>query len=106
MITDKKGLFAEKTVNDNTELDYLDSKIKQLIEVEDLTTSDTIRIPESVKYRPDLLSLKYYGTYHLGWLIALYNNFLDPIFDFEVGVLVKIPSIEEYQRFYTREIEV
>jgi hypothetical protein len=106
MITEKKGLFKEVTVNGNKELDYLDSLTKELVQVEQLATTDTIRISETVKYRPDLLSLKYYGTYHLGWLIALHNNFLDPIFDFEVGVLVRIPSIEQYQRFYTREVEV
>lgn len=106
MITERGRLFKEATVNGNIELDYLDALTKELVQVEQLTTTDTIRVTEAIKYRPDLLSLKYYGTYHLGWLIALHNNFLDPVFDFEVGTLVRIPSLEQYQSFYTREVEV
>lgn len=84
--------------NRNLELDYLASNLKEL----ELETIDFFRITASTQYRPDLISLKYFGTYHLGWLLARYNEFLDPVEDFEIGVLLRIPDIREFYQFYSR----
>lgn len=94
-----RELFYEiEQVNGNSELDFLASELKNM----DFDTIDFFRVTGATQYRPDLISLKYFGTYHLGWLLARYNEFLDPIQDFEIGVLIKIPNLREYYQFYSR----
>jgi len=84
------------------ELDYIDTNIHKM----DLPTTQTIRLPVAFEYRPDLLSQKYFGNYHMGWLITLHNNFLDPVRDYYVGRLVDIPDLDAYYRFYNNNAKV
>lgn len=93
---DRKHFFEVHTIDGNTELDYLDRKYTEM----ELETSDTFRIPKVMEYRPDLISLKFYGNYHMGWLIAHHNDFLDTIFDFRAGRKIDIPSSDNYFRYY------
>lgn len=97
-ITERKLMYAKATVNTNTELDLIDTKLGSL----DLETIRTFRIPQGMEYRPDLISMKVFGNFDMGWLIALHNDFLDPILDFYTGRTIKIPSLDEYYRFYNR----
>ncbi len=91
-------LFAKETVDGNVEYDYLNTNIDAMV----LRKVDTIYVSEGFKYRPDLISYKYYRNYDFGWLLAWYNDFLDPVMDFDVGIKVDIPSIEDYYRFVNR----
>lgn len=93
---ERKWFFEEATVNGNIELDYLNPNYIEM----DLETATTFVIPKVFENRPDLISLRFYGNYHLGWLIAHHNNFLDPIFDFSFGKEIDIPDLDEYFRFY------
>lgn len=99
MSIDKRTRLYERIeVDGNEELDYLDASIDKL----DLDSTRRYRIPQALEYRPDLISYKFFGNFNLGWLIAIHNDMLDPIFEFESGKEIKIPSIDQYFRFYKR----
>lgn len=46
------------------------------------------------QFRPDLLSLEYYGTTKLWWVIMRANNFDHPAKDLEAGTTIRIPDPE------------
>lgn len=93
-----KFFYPEVAMDGHYELDYVDTDITDI----DLRTATKFRITSMMQYRGDLISLKYYGSYNYAWLIALHNDFLDPIMDFEQGKLIDIPDIDQYFRFYNR----
>lgn len=45
--------------------------------------------------RPDLISLRLYGTSNLWWFICWYNGFQDPWHDLQPDTGVKYPSLEK-----------
>ena len=92
------GDDEETNKKTDTEIDYLTSKFLDM----KLGTDSYFTVTSVVEFRPDLISQKFYGTYNLGWLIALHNEFLDPTFDFTVGKKIKIPSITDYYKYYNR----
>ena len=49
-------------------------------------------IENSVQHRPDLISLKFYGTTKLWWVIATENNIQHPIKDLTAGTTIRIPD--------------
>lgn len=97
-MTERKYFYDEVTIDKNVELDYLTTRLKDL----DLETVDLFTVDNVTEFRPDLISLKCYGTYHLGWLIAEHNGFMDPVNDFYSGRSIKIPGITDYYQFYNR----
>lgn len=44
--------------------------------------------------RPDLLALTFYGDSNLWWVIAQYNNILDPLVELVEGKLLFLPTPE------------
>lgn len=97
-ITDRKRMYEVVEVNGNKELDFLQTRFTEM----ELSTNKSFRIPQALQFRPDLISYKFYGNFHMGWLICLHNDMLDPINDFYEGRLIEIPSIEQYYRYYAR----
>lgn len=91
-----KYLYPIVTVDGKDELDYLDSSIIDM----DLPTAQTFRIRDPYTYRPDLISEKFFGSYHYAWLLARHNDFLDPIFDFYHGRDIDIPDLQAFFRFF------
>lgn len=51
-----------------------------------------VTISQDIANRPDLISQKAYGTPDLWWVIYEYNNIVDPLFDLQVGQIIKIPD--------------
>lgn len=49
-------------------------------------------IDNATQYRPDLISLKFYGTTKLWWVIAKTNNIQHPIKDLKAGTTIRIPD--------------
>ncbi len=96
--TERRHFYREERLDKNVELDYLSSTLNGMR----LSTVETYRITAVTAHRPDILSFMYYGTYHLGWLLAHHNDFLDPISDFSEGTLLRIPSLTEYYQYYNR----
>lgn len=92
-----KFFYKEKELNDYRELDYLDTNIHNMR----LSTSDVFVVTAPFEYRPDLISMRVFGDYHYGWLIALHNDFLDPVFSITIGREIDIPDIDEYFDFYS-----
>lgn len=95
-IKERKFLYEKADVDGNTELDYLSYKFTEM----NLKTSTIFRIPKVFKHRPDLISYRFYGNYHMGWLIAHHNDFLDPIMDFVDGIVINIPDMDAYFRYF------
>lgn len=48
--------------------------------------------------RPDLISQKAYNTPELWWVILEYNNIQDPMFELQLGQILKIPAIARVQK--------
>lgn len=96
MVT-RRLFYGEVVLDDLTrELDYLDTEITEI----DLPTRTKFRVTNSTEGRPDLISYKFFGNFHMGWLISLHNGFLDPFEDYYTGRLIKIPDMDAYYRFY------
>lgn len=73
---------------------YLDLWQPRQIESSD---SDTIvKIEQKHKERPDILSYELYGTTGYWWVFAIRNmdTIKDPVFDFQPGVEIYVPSLE------------
>lgn len=52
-------------------------------------------IPLQYKYRPDLITLNFYGNYKLYWVLVYVNHFKNSPFDFDFGVRIKIPNFAD-----------
>ena len=85
--------------NGSKELDYIRTTIDG---VGGLPLADTFTIEGPFVDRPDLISMRYFGNYHLGWLICEYNDIIDPFTEFTLGKKIKIPYLDEYYRFFNR----
>lgn len=61
----------------------------------------TVTLPARYARRPDLMSFELYGTSKLWWVFAAVNpdSFTDPVYDFEEGITVVIPSLASVKRF-------
>lgn len=92
----RKFFYPKVRIDGNEELDWLDTKFTEF----DGASSQLFTISSVFEYRPDLISLKFYGSFHYGWLIAMHNDFLDPVYDFKKGIVIDIPSIDSYFDFY------
>ena len=92
-----KFFYKEVELGEYIELDYLDTNIVKM----DLTTEDVFTVTAPYEYRPDLISMKVFGEYHYGWLIALHNDLLDPVFELTVGKRLNIPDMDEYFDFFS-----
>ena len=49
-------------------------------------------IESSLQYRPDLISLKFYNTTKLWWVIIKANNLEHPVQDLTAGTTIRIPD--------------
>lgn len=92
----RKYMYSVSKLDENYELDFLETPLSKM----NLPTVKTITITGPLEFRPDLVSLRAFGNYHMGWLIAIHNDLLDPINDFYIGREIKIPDLDEYYRFY------
>lgn len=98
MIEERRFLYRRANVNNNTELDYIDTPITTM----DISYTQEWRITGQYENRPDLISFKFYRSYDFAWLICDYNDILDPYDELEVGRKIKIPSLEEFYSFFNR----
>jgi len=97
-LTNRKYFHFPVEVDGALELDYLQSTLPAM----ELATQEFYVVDASTEHRPDLISLRYYGNYDLGWLLCEHNQFQDPLLDFYIGRRVKIPSLTEYYQFFNR----
>lgn len=95
-LSERRYLYPVATVDGKRELDFIRSSIDAM----NLKTSQQWKIPSQFEHRPDLISYKFFGTYHLGWLLARHNGFMDMTFDFNTGVTLKIPDITDFYKYY------
>lgn len=93
----RRGHFYKKT-EDGNEYDYLTSELHNM----KLGTVEVFMIDAVTENRADLISLKFFGNYHMGWLIGLHNDIEDITVDLKSGKRINIPSIDDYYRFYNR----
>ncbi len=103
MTTERKDLYKSKLIDNNKELDYLESEIPN-IKIDKYTL---YTIPQFAEGRLDLISLMHYKNVRLWWLIAQYNDLTDTTSD-EVytGRILKIPSISDYYKFYNKNSKI
>lgn len=103
MTTERKDLYKTQLIDNNKELDYLDSDIPSM----KIDKFNLYTIPQYAEGRLDLISFIHYRTVNLWWLIAEFNDLTDTTED-EVytGRILKIPSISEYYRFYNTNSKI
>jgi len=76
---------------------------RTLIEADPTDSLKTIG--DDVAHRPDLLSVKYYGTTDLEWVIPMVNGMEDPVADLVPGLQVLVPLKSRVQEaMTTREL--
>lgn len=85
-------------VGQDIEFDYLDSSAFDMT----LTTVDEITVTAALVNRPDLISLRAYNSFDFVDLILFHNDITEPYGGLTLGSKIKIPSLEEYQRFRNR----
>lgn len=66
----------------------------EMEELPELPTDRFYEVTQEFAHRLDLISLKYYGTAQLYWVIAFANKMIDPIAETVVGVKLRIPDRE------------
>ncbi len=52
--------------------------------------------------RPDLLSLRLYGTMDYWWIISSFNHIEDWWNDVTLGMRISVPNLIDIQNFYTK----
>jgi hypothetical protein len=52
------------------------------------------RVPLKYEYRPDLISLDFYGDPKLYWVLVYANGFYNSPQDFNSGRIIKVPRYE------------
>ena len=50
----------------------------------------------------DILAERYFNNERLWWIIAAFNNFIDPVQDMIQGQIIKIPSVQFVMLFLGR----
>mgnify|MGYP000926191847 CR=1 FL=1 len=90
MDDNRRVYYKTVLVNNNKELDLLDTEISNLSS-RDYTTHIVRQGEENRLY---MISLKYYSTTKLWWYIAKLNNIIDPFGELPVGTKIKIPNID------------
>lgn len=53
-----------------------------------------VTVTNDLIFRPDLISSKAYGLPDLWWVICEFNGISDPFFDLKVGMVLRIPKID------------
>lgn len=52
-----------------------------------------VTITADIANRPDLISFKAYGVVELWWAIYELNNIRDPLFDLQIGQIIRLPAV-------------
>lgn len=71
--------------------------VQETWEMEELVTSDRdqfFEVTAEYAHRPDLISLEFYGTEQLYWVIAFVNHMTEPFAQTLVGLRLRIPDRE------------
>ena len=56
-----------------------------------------VTITQELLQRPDLIAQKAYGDRELWWIIYEFNNISDPLFDLQLGQIIRIPTLSRVQ---------
>lgn len=100
MLTNRKSFYNSVLVDDNKEIDLLDSSIQELIFDED--NSRTYIVSDPYIGRLDLISHQAYNTPELWWLLAYVNGIINPMEDMYTGQKLIIPNMIDYFNYYNR----
>ena len=92
----RKYLYKRETVDRVKELDLLNTDIPTT----NFSVSDEIVVTDSIAFNPSMCSMKAFGTFELGWLLMDYNDILDPYEELTIGTRLKVPSIQEFFRYF------
>lgn len=98
-INRRKYLYQETDESGNIEIDLLDNK---MLPIQEITEVDTITVDAATKGRLDLIAYRTLGSFNLLWLLAEYNNMVDPFEETAIGKEIRIPSIDEYYKYFNR----
>lgn len=68
--------------------------LRKPLKLEDSSDDLYVSVSQDLLKRPELLSFKAYGISDLWWAIYEYNGIKDPLFDLQVGQILKIPQLQ------------
>lgn len=87
-IIDYQETIENPVLNEETK-GFIDGK-----ELENLRDNCSIAtVPKGMEYRPDLISMYYYGTTNNAWLISYANSFENGVKDYKLGRKILIPNL-------------
>jgi hypothetical protein len=57
-----------------------------------------VEVTQDIIDRPDLIAQKAYGNTNLWWAIYEFNGIRDPLFELQMGQILRIPELERVER--------
>ena len=93
---ERRKLIRRVEFDGNLERDLLCNKLQGVT----FSTMAEFQVTSATEGRLDLISRRFFNTFHLGWLIAHHNDILDPFNEVSRGRVLKIPDLQEYFSFY------
>jgi len=91
--------YRKSIVNGQTENDLVRNYFNDLFEIK--RPLRYYAIESGDVQRPDLISIKFYGTDKYWWLICKFNKLDDLWNDLEIGQIISVPEIADIEDFYT-----
>ena len=95
----RSNFYKLNTVNNKLERDLIMDNWDQFIITKEVMIQPIIN---SDIGRPDLCSIRFYGTDQYWWILSKYNNIMDWWNDVQIGMVIAIPNSEDIQDFYLR----
>jgi len=68
--------------------------LRRTLELEPADGDVFVTITQEFLKRPDLISNNAYGTPDLWWVIYEFNGIKDPLFELQLGQVLRIPELE------------
>lgn len=100
MITNRLKTYTIHTIDNNEELDFLDSKLSSYVP----QSVGEFRIPQSLDGRIDLIANFIYGDVNLWWLIARVNNMIDVVEECASGKVIYVAELTDYYDYYKKNV--
>lgn len=98
MLSERKDLYNKVMIDDNKELDLIDTQIPNF----EFDSYTTFVVPQFAEGRIDIISYIHYQNVNLWWMIAQANEIVDTTTcdELYMGRVLRIPDLTEYYSFY------
>jgi hypothetical protein len=72
--------------------------LRQPLNLEHSSGDIFVTINQELTQRPDLIAFRAYGDSTLWWVIYEYNDISDPLFELQIGQILRIPELSRVRQ--------